>query len=173
MRTRLLLLPLVLAMAFCTAADVEATYDARPLAQLTGDPAGVQVDAEALDVAVDAFATVIAPYVRERYGDTDFGVAEPTLNAMNVEGAYLELQKRKALGLSAEQRQDYAHLLSRLRDVAAGRMSLVMPGDADAQDPAAELSAEGQFWAPQRQFGRALREPTSYARTADRRPLRA
>lgn len=151
-------------MAFCTLADVTAKYPARTLAQRLGDAAGVVIDDGKLQDDINAFAAVMAPYVRERYGDTDFGTAEPTLNAMNVEGAFLETGKRKPLGLTDQERSDLKDLMQRVRDIARGHVALVLPAAEEDQDAAAQLSAEGQFWAPERLFGRSTR-PSGRAST--------
>ena len=119
------------AVSFCTPADVEARFDGTALAQRTGDPTGQALDQTKLTAAVDDFAALMAPYVAGRYPGVDFGTAEPTLNAINTEGAYIELGKRKPLGLTDGERQDRRALFRQLEQIAAGHASLVVPETAD------------------------------------------
>jgi phage gp36-like protein len=144
-------------MAYCTPADVAETYDAKTLAQRTGDPTGVTVDADKLESAVDGFASIMAPYVRGRYPAVDFGQAEPTLKTINVEGAWLDLAKRKPLGLSKDERDQRADLLRQLRDIAGGGLALTLP---DAVDPdVGSIDPATAFRSNPRQFGRRTWTP--------------
>ncbi len=139
-------------MPYCTPADVEAKYDAAVLAQRTGDPRGLAIDQGKLAVAVADFASVMAPYVRERYGATAFGVAEPTLVAINVEGAYVELAKRRPTGLSDGDRADRLALIDQLKGIAAGRVALLLPPGSGEALPS--IAVADSFRGNPREFGR-------------------
>lgn len=145
------------AMPYCSAADVEAKYDAFQIAQRTGDPTGAAIDAGKLNAAVVDFSDLMAPYVRTAYPDVAFGTAEPTLNAIATEGSYLELAKRRPLGMSATEREDYQALFRRLIEIATGRMTLVVP--VGQVDPLPAIETADAWRSNARQFGRRAWQP--------------
>lgn len=145
------------AVAYCTTLDVEESYDSRALAQRTGDASGQVVDAGKLQAAIDGFASKMDPYVRARYSGVGFGQAEPTLRAINVEGAWLELAKRKPSGLSQDDREQRADLMRQLRDIASGSAELAVPAGADPSE--SHVDPDRAWRSNPRHFGRRAWTP--------------
>lgn len=155
MRFALLLLAALVApaaMAYCTPGAVEERYDAGTLARLTGDPSGQAIDGDVLAGAVRDFGAVMAPYVRARYPGVDFGPDEPTLAAINAEGALLQLGLRRPLGQTKDEREASAALLRRLTQIADGTVALALPPDAAPN--AGFIDPDTAWRSNPRQFGR-------------------
>lgn len=114
-------------MAYCTQADIKATYDAKVLAQRTGDPTGETINETKLQAAIERAADRMRPYVEMRYGDHDFGTDEPYLMGINVEYAMIELNRDKPAGLSETDREDQLQLIALLKDIAHGGVLLKIP----------------------------------------------
>lgn len=138
--------------AYCTTADVEDAYDTTALAQRTGDRTGQTIDQNALQSAIDRWASAMRPYVMQSYPGVAFGTGEATLREINVEGAYLELAKTRPLGLSDDDRKDRLLLIDRLKSIAAGRSALVLPLGVVLMTPTVDLASS--FRANPRRFGR-------------------
>lgn len=143
--------PAPTAMAYCTIADVQDTYDARTLAQRTGDATGQTINTERLTDAVDDAAAMMEPHVRERYADHEFGVTEPYLNAINCELAYVMLARRKPGGMSDADRADLKRIQGQLRDIASGAVAL----DVGEPDETGDTLYPADLWrSSPRLFGR-------------------
>ncbi|MEL7168189.1 MAG: phage protein Gp36 family protein [Bacteroidota bacterium] len=138
-------------MAYCAPADVTGKYETRTLAQRTGDASGQAVDAAKLQEAIDDFAAKhIDPAVRACYGDHAFGLTEPTLNAINAEGAYLELARRRPGGMDDGERRDLDRLLRQLTQIATCKLEL---STGAVQQPETPVPAD--VWTSrERYFGR-------------------
>lgn len=125
---------------YCSTAQLEAKYGADRIGQFQGD---------AQD-AIDAFASKINSRLRIHFPELPFDETNEYLNQLNLEGAYVELERTKPTGLS-EIRQKDADRLDKELDRVASRQ--VDPGDfAEGHDE--EEESVGFFEANTRLFGR-------------------
>jgi phage gp36-like protein len=135
--------------AYCTAADVETHYNLQTLAELTGDASGQAIDSAVVEAAITSYGGVIHGYVSGRYPDIS---DDPTLRALNVEGAYLTLCRRRYGGLSEGELGQLRMLRQQLVDIANGTATLQSQPD-EGETPA--LDPDALFRANPRLYGRA------------------
>lgn len=135
---------------YCTQADIEVRYRSEKLAELTGDPDGIVVNANEVDKAILDYASHMNAYLRLRFDDLEAIDEHPLLNALNVEGAWLTLRKWQPHGLSDDERLAWERLEKQLKWLADGTLFLSAE-QADAQ--------AGEFRANPRLFGRARAFP--------------
>lgn len=141
-------------MAYCTPADIIDAYSATQVAQATGDSEGDTVDSDRLAKAVDDYGAHMEMHVRMQHPDNPFGTDHDFLQQMNVEGAFLLLQKRGPMGLSERQQEAEQRLDRMLLRVAQGKVVLQ---DDDAQSTAEsrpDLNADEMVQTSRRLFGR-------------------
>lgn len=118
-------------MAYCTTDDVLQAYDQSELAGITGDSQRSTVDESKVQDAIDDFGAYMEQHVRAQHPDNPFDTTNEFLNGLNVEGAFLTLQKRSPGGTDEETRQDLKRLDSVLMRIASGKLHLMDQAEID------------------------------------------
>lgn len=140
------------AMAYCTPDDVEEAYTTQTIAELTGDAQGQSVDTEKVQRAIDTYGAHMEMHLRMQHPDNPFDIDNQYLNALNVEGAYIELQKKTPGGLDEQLQRAEKRLDDILMRIAAGQMQILDPDqETDAEDGAL-LDPDDLVDAPDRHF---------------------
>lgn len=141
-------------MAYCTPDDVIDAYSATQVAQATGDSEGDTVDTERLTKAVEDYGAHIEMHVRMQHPDNPFGTDHEFLQQINVEGAFLLLQKRGPMGLSERQQDAEKRLDTVLLRISEGKVVLQNDEAQSTADSRPSLNAEDMVQTSRRLFGR-------------------
>ena len=138
-------------MAYCIIADLELIYTATKLAEVSGDPTGQTIDDDRVQKAIDDFAALMKGYIDVQYAGITIGAADPILNPINSEGAWIYLWKA-CTGLLDDCYQEMLdRLLKSLKAISKGELLLnVVPPE---ESPLA-LNPEETFKGNPRQMGR-------------------
>jgi len=112
-------------MAYCTDDHVLTAYGSEQLSSVTGDPHKQRVDTDKLSEAIDEYAAYIRQHVRSQHPDDPFDESHEFLRGLNVEGAFLTLQKRTPGGTSEQVRKDLQRLDKILMQIATGQIDLM------------------------------------------------
>lgn len=136
------------AMAYCTQDDVKTAYGKEELSSVTGDPAKTQVDTDRLQDAIDHYGDYMEQHVRAQHPDDPFDTSHDFLNGLNVEGAWLTLNKRTP-GMGGDGvRSDLQRLDTVLMRIATAKINLMDQDDLDSAPTdkvdAAELIQQGR-----------------------------
>lgn len=134
-------------MGYCTQQDLEDRKSTRVIAELSGDPDGATVDAGKVNQAIEDFAARVDNALRVHYPDLPFDSDNKYLNRLNVDGAYLLLEKDTENGWSEDQRDDWKLLNQDLEMIAQGKIDL-------KSETEEEIEARGTFQTNPRLFGR-------------------
>ena len=119
-------------MAYCTAQDVEDAYGTDLIARLTGDASGQTVDTNRVDVVVQTYAGYIDQHVQMQY-DLPVDDSNGFLKGLNIEGAFVALQKQSESGADEDLRASERRLDRILQSIANGDTRLEPDGlDTDA-----------------------------------------
>ena len=141
-------------MAYCTPTDIIDAYSATQVAQATGDSEGDTVNTDRLTKAVDDYGAHMEMHVRMQHPDNPFGTDHDFLQQMNVEGAFLLLQKRGPMGLSERQQEAEKRLDTVLLRIAEGKVVLQDDDDQSTADGRPSLNADEMVQTSPRLFGR-------------------
>jgi len=136
-------------MPYCTEANITARKGTQRIAELTGDPSGATVDSAKVAAAIDEFAAKMDNAIRVEYPELPFDETNQYLNGLNVEGAYLLLERDKENGWSESQREEWKMLLDEIKMIAGGTVDLRTETDDEI-----EAQAEGTFSSNKRLFNR-------------------
>lgn len=112
-------------MAYCTAQDVQDAYPNDELASITGDADRTSIDTGKIEEAVDDYGAYMVRHVRMQHPDNPFDGSDEFLNGLNVEGAYLTLQKRTPGGGGEQVRNDLDRLDKILMRIATKDLDLM------------------------------------------------
>jgi len=112
-------------MAYCTQDHVLTAYGQEQISSVTGDPLKETVDTEKLSEAIKEYGAYIQQHVRSQHPDDPFDENHEFLRSLNIEGAFLTLQKRTPGGTSEEVRKDLQRLDGILMKVATGQIDLM------------------------------------------------
>jgi len=118
-------------MAYCTADDVKTAYGKEQLSSVTGDPQKQQVDTDKLQDAIDHYGDYMEQHVRAQHPDNPFDESHEFLRGLNIEGAWLTLQKRTPGGASEDVRKDLKRLDGVLMKIATGQIDLMDQEEKD------------------------------------------
>lgn len=114
-------------MPYCTAQDVEDAYGTDLIARLTGDASGQAVDTARVDVVVQTYAGYIDQHVQMQY-DLPVDDANGFLKGINIEGAFIALQKQSESGADEDLRASERRLDRILQSIANGDTRLEPEG---------------------------------------------
>lgn len=136
-------------MSYCTQADLESRKSTKSIAELTGDADGETVDAAKVTRVIEDFAERMNNAIRVKYPALPFDSTNKFLNGLNVEGAYLLLEKDSYDGWTEENLSSWKLILADLNAIASGKIDLKTE-TADEEDD----HVEGTFSTRPRIFGR-------------------
>ena len=128
-------------MAYCTKDHVLTAYGQEQVASVTGDPAKQQTDTDKLEAAIEEYGSYMEQHVRSQHPDNPFDEEHDFLRGLNVEGAWLTLQKRTPGGASEDVRKDLKRLDGVLMQVATGQIDLMDQAEID-DAPSDRLDAD-------------------------------
>ncbi|MDZ7802373.1 phage protein Gp36 family protein [Thiohalophilus sp.] len=134
-------------MAYCNQQDIVDRKGSERLAELTGDSTGQSINAARVTKAINEFGNRIDNAVRVNYPKLPFDETNAFLNGLNIEGAYLILERDKELGWSEDQRADWKLLEKDLEKIAQGMYDL-------RTETEEEVEAKGTFKSNPRLFNR-------------------
>lgn len=141
-------------MAYCTIEQLKERKGEKRIAELTGDPDGTTVSEAAANQALNEFAAKMDVSIRKQYPSLPFNEEHLYLNGLNIEGAYLILERDSQRGWTDHYRADWKLLLKELEAIAAGDVDLV-----DRTEEEAEEYEDGFFRSNRRLFGRNSLSP--------------
>lgn len=141
-------------MAYCTAQDVIDAYSLEQIAEVTGDAQGAEVDEGQVQRAVDDYGAHVEAHVRMQHPDNPFSEKDEYLNSLNVEGAFLLLQKRTTGGMEENLQDAEERLDEVLLRIAQGELELLDDEDEAEAEGRPDLSASELARARPRVFGR-------------------
>lgn len=124
------------------------------IAQLTGDPTGQSVDPAKVQLQINSFAAKMEAAIRMQYPDQPFGDEHLYLRELNVEGAYLQLERNSDRGWSEQYVKRYEMLEKELDKIAAGLKKLRSGSEAEIRK-----QTEGFFSSKPRLFHRNSLSP--------------
>jgi len=136
-------------MSFCTQTDLTNRKGTQAIAELTGDPEGLVVDAARVTLAINEFAERIQVALNKQYRNIAFDETNKFLNGLNIEGAYLLLEKDSYDGWSEENREDWKLLMKDIENIASGKIDLKIETEEEE-----DATVEGYFSTNRRVFGR-------------------
>lgn len=132
-------------MAYCTVQHIKDRKGEHKIAQLTGDATGGTVNEPTVEEAINSFAEKMDASIRKQHPGLPFDSSNKYLRDLNIEGAYLLLERDSERGWTDEYRSDWKLLESQLKDIATGLVELkTLEGEA----------LEGFFSSKKRLFGR-------------------
>lgn len=145
-------------MAYCNQTDITDRKGTARIAELTGDPDGETINAPRVAKAIEGFASRMDNAIRRQYPTLPFDESNAYLNGLNIEGAYLILERDKENGWSEDQRAEWKMILKDLEDIAKGLMDLKTETAEEIEE-----QAEGSFSTNGRLFNRnSLNGPEDY-----------
>ena len=118
-------------MAYCTAEHVQTAYGKEALSSVTGDAQKQQVDTQRLQEAINEYGAYMEQHVRSQHPDNPFDESHEFLRGLNIEGAWLTLQKRTPGGASEDVRKDLKRLDGVLMKIATGKIDLMDQEEKD------------------------------------------
>ena len=136
-------------MTYCTQTDITDRKGTEKIAKLTGDPSGAEIDSAKVTSAIEEFASKIDAAVRKNYPDLPFDSTHKLLNGLNIEGAYLLLE-RDGRGWTDDKREEWKMIMKQVDDIAKGIIDL--RSETEEQE---EAMTEGFFSSNSRVFGRS------------------
>lgn len=136
-------------MTYCSKEDLTSRKSVERIAELTGDPEGTTVNEAAVALVIAEFGERLDAAIRVRYPSLPFDATNKYLNGLNVEGAYLLLERDSDTGWSDDQREDWKMLLDELKSIAGGKIDLRTETE---EEEAAQVV--GYFSTNPRLFGR-------------------
>jgi phage gp36-like protein len=145
-------------MAYCTAQDVIDAYSREQIAEVTGDAQGQAVDRGQVERAVEDYGAQVEAHVRMQHPDDPFDVTNEYLNSLNVEGAFLLLQKRTTGGMEENLQDAEERLDGVLLRIAQGELELLDDEDEAEAEGRPDLRASELTRARPRVFGRWSRQ---------------
>jgi len=111
-------------MSYCTIEHITARKGTRKVAELTGDPSGQAVDEAEVLSQIEDFAERMNSSIRVHYPDLPFGDDQLFLRGLNIEGAYLQLERDGDRGWTEDMRKEWKMLLDDLDGIAQGKKEL-------------------------------------------------
>lgn len=145
-------------MAYCTAQDVIDAYSREQIAEVTGDPEGAEVNEGQVQRAVEDYGAQVEAHVRMQHPDDPFDATNEYLNSLNVEGAFLLLQKRTTGGMEENLQDAEERLDEVLLRIAQGELELLDDEDEAEAEGRPDLRASELTRARPRVFGRWSRQ---------------
>ena len=136
-------------MAFCTTQHIIDSKGSDVIAQLTGDPAGATVDTAKVQAQINSFASKMEAAIRVQYPDQPFGDEQLYLRELNVEGAYLQLERNSPRGWTDDHIKRYEMLEKELDKIANGMKKLRSVSESEIKK-----STDGFFSSKPRLFHR-------------------
>jgi phage gp36-like protein len=136
-------------MAYCTQTDITNRKGTKLIAELTGDPAGATINTGSVTLAINEMGEILDAAVRKRYPDLPFDSSNNLLKGLNVQGAYLILERDSRSGWDDDHREDWKLLMEQVRSIANGTLDLRT--ETEEQE---EAAVEGFFSSKARLFGR-------------------
>lgn len=144
--------------SYCSNQNIIDRKGLQRIAELTGDPQGETVNQARVTLVKEEFATRMNNAIRKSYPTLPFDETNAYLNGLNIEGAYLILERDKENGWSDDQRADWKLIMKDLEDIANGLMDLRTETDDEINE-----QAEGSFSTNGRLFNRnSLSGPEDY-----------
>lgn len=132
---------------YCTLQHLMDRKDEERLAKITGDGSGQTVDQMKVEGAIEDFAGYMNAELRKQYPDLPFDDTQSYLNGLNIQGAWLLLERDSDAGWSEGDREDWKMLMKQVEGLA----------DADLRtetDEEQEAMTEGYFSSDRGVFGR-------------------
>lgn len=140
--------------AYCTAQDVIDAYSLEQMAEVTGDAGGETVNEAQVERAVRDYGAHVTAHVRMQYPSDPFGASHEYLNSLNVEGAFLLMQKRTTGGMEENLQDAEERLDDILLKIAEGQLDLHALSDDEATgEDETELNPDELIRAAPRRFG--------------------
>lgn len=136
-------------MSFCTQTDLTNRKGTTAIAELTGDETGETVDAARVTLVINEFAERIQVALNKQYRGVEFDETNKFLNGLNIEGAYLLLEKDSYDGWSEQNREDWKLLMKDLENISSGKVDLKIETEEEE-----EATIEGYFKSNRRVFNR-------------------
>jgi phage gp36-like protein len=136
-------------MAYCSQSDITNRKGTELIAELTGDPVGVTINADSVTLAINEMGEILDAAVRKKYPDLPFDSSNSLLKGLNVQGAYLILERDSRSGWSDDHREDWKLLMKQVEAIANGMLDLRT--ETEEQE---EAAVEGYFSSKTRLFGR-------------------
>lgn len=136
-------------MAYCTQTDIINRKGTALIAELTGDPAGVTINSSSVTDAINEISAILDAAVRRKYPDLPFDSSNSLLKGLNLQGAYLILERDSLTGWSDDHREDWKLLMKQVEAIANGTLDLRT--ETEEQE---EASVAGYFSANRRVFHR-------------------
>jgi len=136
-------------MSFCTQTDLTNRKGVKVIAELTGDPDGETVNTARVTLAIDEFAERIQVNLNKQYRGVEFDETNKFLNGLNIEGAYLLLEKDAYDGWDEKNLEAWKLLLKDLEHIGSGKIDLKIETEEEE-----DATVEGYFSTNRRVFGR-------------------
>ncbi len=119
-------------MAYCTLDDIKKMIPEITIIQLTDDEDTGEIVESRVDEAIEAADAEIDSYCAGRYS-VPFETVPPLVKKLSVDLAVYNLYARKVESVPEAKKDRYNNAMRALRDVAAGRSSL-MAGSTEVAD---------------------------------------
>lgn len=136
-------------MTYCNQTDITNRKSTELIAELTGDPDGLVINAASVTLAIEEMAEMLNAVVRRRYKDLPFDGTNKLLNGLNVQGAYLILERDSRTGWSDDHREDWKLMMKQVEAIGNGTLDLRT--ETEEQE---EATVAGYFSTNRRVFGR-------------------
>jgi phage gp36-like protein len=136
-------------MSYCTIQHITDRKGTRKIAELSGDNTGQAINEPRVQSQIDSFAERMNAALRHEYPKLGFGDEQLQLRDLNVEGAYLLLERDSDRGWTEEMIKQWKMLLDDLDKIADGRMKL-----QTLDDQSTKKKTDGYFSSNRRLFRR-------------------
>lgn len=141
-------------MPFCSTEHILSAKGESKIAELTGDASGQEVDEEKVQEQIDNYGSIMESAIRRQYPDQPFGQEQRHLRSLNVQGAYLLLERESDRGWTEDHIKQYQMLEKELDKIADGLRKLDSPSSAEVKK-----KTDGFFSSNKRLFNRNCLAP--------------